>query len=190
MKRGLLVIDFINEIVDPNGRLAAKGYADFIRTENTIQQLNDGIARFRHEGAPVIFVRLAFTPTYADHPSDSPIFGAARNAGILADNTWSTKIHPGVDYLGATDVVVVKNRVSAFHGTGLAQMLRNLGVTDVYIAGVATDLAVEAAARTAHDEDFKVFIVTDACAAANTDDHGRALRFLDKIATRTSVRDL
>jgi len=188
--RALLVIDIINEIVDPDGKLAAKGYADFIRSKGTIRQLNDGIRKFRREGAPVIFVRLAFSPTYADHPSASPIFGGARDAGILADNTWSTTIHQTVDYRSDTDLVVVKNRVSAFHGTGLAQTLRNLGVTDIYIAGVATDLAVEAAARAAHDEDFTVYVVADACAAATADDHDRALHSLSKIAQRTTVRDL
>ena len=30
MKSALIVIDFINEIVDPKGKLAGKGYAAFI----------------------------------------------------------------------------------------------------------------------------------------------------------------
>ena len=85
--------------------------------------------------------------------------------------------------------MITKNRVSAFHNTGLTKLLRDK-VTDVYICAVATDLAGEAAARSAHDDDFKVVIVADACAAANLSGSPKSSAFLPKIATVTSVADL
>lgn len=181
MKRALLVVDFINEIVDPDGQLAAKGYANFVTEHETFRYVNMAIEAFREAGDPVIFVRLAFDPSYTNPPKGSPLFGRAHELGILADGSWSTEINSALRY-NSKDEVVVKPRVSAFHDTQLATMLRGRGITDVYIAGVATDLAVEATARSAHDNDFAVWVVGDACAAANADDHEKSLRFLPKIA--------
>lgn len=190
MKRTLLVIDFINEIVAENGKLAGKGYATFIAEHRTFDHLNIAIDAFRKAGDSVIFVRLAFDPTYSNQPKSSPIFGKAHEFDILADGTWSTEINDAVDYREGDDEVVVKIRVSAFHGTGLADMLRDAGVTDVYIAGVATDLAVEAAARSAHDNDFTVHVVTDASAAANQVDHDKSLHVLPKFAQLVTAAEL
>lgn len=183
MKRALLVIDFINEIVDQNGKLAAgKGYANFIKEYDTFEHLNTAIGTFRKTGDSVIFVRLAFDPSYSNQPKGSPVFGKAHEFEILADETWSTEINNSVDYREGEDEIIVKTRVSAFHGTDLAEKLRTADVTDVFIAGVATDLAVEAAARSAHDNDFTVHVVTDASAAANQADHDKSLHVLPKFA--------
>ncbi|HEX6258915.1 MAG TPA: isochorismatase family cysteine hydrolase [Candidatus Saccharimonadales bacterium] len=190
MKRALLVIDFINEIVDPKGKLAAKGYASFIARHRTFDHLNTAIGAFRKAGDPVIFVRLAFDPSYSNQPKGSPVFGKAHEFGILADGTWSTEIHDAVDYKMNRDLTLVKTRVSAFHDTDLAKMLRRSGITDVYIAGVATDLAAEATARSAHDNDFTVYVVTDASAAANQADHEKSLHLLPKVAQLVTAAEL
>ena len=190
MKKALLVIDYINEIVDANGKLATKGYAGFITEHDTFTKLNTTIDAFRKAGDPIIFVRLAFNPAYTNQPKTSPVFGKAHEFGILADGTWSSEINSAVDYRKEADEVVVKTRVSAFHETGLTDLLRKKGVGEVYITGVATDLAVEAAARSAHDNDFVVKVVTDACAAANQQDHEKSLHVLPKLAQLVTSADL
>ena len=189
MTKALLVIDFINEIVDQNGKLAGKGYASFVQQESTFAHLNKAIRLFREKDHPVIFVRLGFDSSYSNQPKTSPVFGKAHDFGILKSDEWSTRLHTSVDHRD-TDLVIQKQRVSAFYDTPLASTLRNLGVSDLYIAGVATDLAVEAAARDAHDRDFKVTIISDACAAATMEDHENTLRFLSKIGTVIKVDDL
>ncbi len=189
MEKALLVIDFINEIVDGKGKLAAKGYAASIKKAATIARLNKAIRLFRENGMPVIFVRLAFDPSYANQPKASPVYGKAHEYGILKAGDWSTAFHPSVDYR-KNDIVVEKQRVSAFYGTPLADLLRDMGVTHVCIAGVATDLAVEAAARDAHDRDFAVTVLADACAAASEREHEGSLLFLPKIGSVVAVEEL
>ncbi|MFA6039419.1 MAG: isochorismatase family cysteine hydrolase [Candidatus Peribacteraceae bacterium] len=184
--KALLVIDFINEVVDERGKLAAKGYADFINKAATFDKLNTAIAIFRKKELPVIFVRLAFDPSYANQPKSSPLFGKAHEYGILKAGDWSTAFHPSIDFR-TNDLVMERQRVSAFHGTPLADLLREKSVTHVFIAGVATDLAVEATARDAHDNDFIVTVVADACAAASQQDHEKSLQFLPKIAWVVTV---
>jgi len=51
--------------------------------------------------------------------------------------------------------------------TGLAEYLRGRGVTDVYVAGLATDYCVKFSALDAAGEGFRCFVVIDACRGVN-----------------------
>jgi len=69
-----------------------------------------------------------------------------------------------MDELAATpdDIRVTKRRVSAFHDTGLDTHLRDLGVTQIVLAGVATGSGVESTARSGRDYGYHVVVATDA----------------------------
>ena len=181
MSKAIICIDFINEIVGASGKLAAKGYYDFTRRHNTLAHLASEQNIMRSAGGHVIHVHLGFAADYSDHPATSPLLGGARAAGILKRETPSTSIVPEVAPRDG-DVVLVKKRISAFFGTDLERTLRQLSVSKVLIAGVATDLAVQSAARDAHDRDFEVEVVSDCCAAANDADHEAALNTMRKFA--------
>jgi nicotinamidase/pyrazinamidase len=53
------------------------------------------------------------------------------------------------------------------HSTGLAEWLRARGVTDVFIAGLATDYCVKATALDAVSEGFRTHVIADACRGVN-----------------------
>ncbi len=198
-KCALIVIDFINEMVHPDGKLAAKGttstisasgfwgqsstpgYAAFIQEKGTFARLNEEIAIFANLAFPVIFVGLGFAEDWADQPKSSPVFYNAHQLGILQRDTWSTALHDDVEK-PAESYFLSKQRISPFYGTFLEGLLRSQGVERVLLAGVATDFAVEAAARDAHDRDFQVDVVSAACAAASDEDHTRALLRMSKFA--------
>src|ERR1700753_2607331 len=61
-----------------------------------------------------------------------------------------------------SDHVVTKQTRGAFTNTGLEQHLRQAGVTQVIVVGVATSSGVESTARQAHELGFHVVLVTDA----------------------------
>lgn len=86
--------------------------------------------------------------------------------------------------------IIIKHRVSAFFGTPLELVLRNNNITDLYICGVATDLAVQAAARDAHDRDFVVHVVEDCCGEANELDHTTSLVPLKKISNVITLNEV
>ena len=58
---------------------------------------------------------------------------------------------------------------SAFEATNadLAEFLKNQGVTDLYVAGLATDYCVKASALDADKNGFETYVVEDAVAAVN-----------------------
>ena len=84
---------------------------------------------------------------------------------------------PGWDQLAAelnarsTDLLVTKRSWGAFMHTGLAQALRERGVTQVVVCGIATSLGVESTARQAYELGFNVTLAVDAMTDFNEDTH-------------------
>jgi nicotinamidase-related amidase len=82
-----------------------------------------------------------------------------------------------IDELGPQpgDHLITKRRRSAFHDTGLDTLLRDLGVTQVVLAGVATSTGVESTARSAHDHGYHVVLAKDAMADQDPGAHRHSL---------------
>lgn len=188
-KRALLAMDFMNEIVHEDGKFAAQGYGDFVKRHDTVNKLNSLIGDFRAKGEEVIFVRFAFTPGYKEQPKNSPVFGLAHEYKAVEEGTWATEFREDVDYQEG-DYVVTKPRVSPFYSTNLESYLRLNGITDVYLAGVATGLVVQGAARDAHDRDFSVHIISDCCGDLDDASHQEALTGLARVAEVVELKDV
>lgn len=73
------------------------------------------------------------------------------------------------------DHVVTKRTWGAFTGTGLAEHLKALGVTQVVIGGVATSIGVESTARQAYEHGFHVTLVTDAMTDLSLEAHDNSV---------------
>jgi nicotinamidase-related amidase len=69
------------------------------------------------------------------------------------------------------DLTVTKRTWGAFANTGLDRQLKNLGVTQVAIAGIATSIGVESTAREAYALGFNVTLAVDAMTDLNADAH-------------------
>jgi nicotinamidase-related amidase len=70
---------------------------------------------------------------------------------------------------------ITKRRRSAFHDTGLNTLLRDLGVTQIVLAGVSTSSGVESTARSGHDHGYHVVLATDAMADPDPHAHRHSL---------------
>ena len=78
----------------------------------------------------------------------------------------------------SSELIIDKNRYSAFQGTELNDWLRNNGVEDLIITGVMTNLCCETTARDAFGHDYRVFFVADATATINEELHLATLKNL------------
>jgi nicotinamidase-related amidase len=76
--------------------------------------------------------------------------------------------------------VVSKDEINAFKNTDLLNTLKKKDIKKLVIAGMMTHMCVEAATRAAHDFDFEVTVIHDACAT-------RALKFGDVEITAKDV---
>lgn len=80
-----------------------------------------------------------------------------------------------------SEPVVLKGRYSAFHGTGLASDLAELDVTELTIAGTATEMCVFLSAVDALRLDVGVTVAAGACATIDEEHEALALDYLERV---------
>jgi len=93
------------------------------------------------------------------------------------------------------DIIIDKNRYSAFYGTDLEKNLRALSREELIITGVMTNCCCETTARDAFMRDFRVFFVADATATANEELHLASLKnlayaFAHVVSTENTIQAL
>jgi ureidoacrylate peracid hydrolase len=183
----LLTLDFINEVVSSESKFGS--CAAHATEQKVMEKANKAIAWARKKGILVAHVKVGFTGNYIDCPKNSPVFSKAPEKGILKLGTWGTEFHKDMD-IHPEDVVIVKHRVSAFYATDLEPLLRANQIDTIYLSGVATNMAVELTAREAHDRDYQVVIIKDACGSWNEESHNISLGILSRIATVITTAEL
>ena len=72
--------------------------------------------------------------------------------------------------------IVEKNRINSFHNTNLKQILEKAGITTLIMTGVATNYVVEATARHASDDDYRVIVAEDCCSSMNQEVHDFSIK--------------
>ena len=182
MKKAIITLDFINDIIHGTGKLRAKGYAAFAEERNVFGHTRRALMDARAAGYLVFHVKVGFSAGYHEQPKGSKLFGKADQFGALVLHTWATEFHEAIG-VTSTDHVITKHRVSPFYGTPLESILRVAGVEEILLCGCATDLVVSAAARDAHDRDIPVVVLADCCAAGSLEDHEHALATINKFAS-------
>ena len=159
-KEALLIMDMQNGIVE---RFAddSEGLLDRVATAQ-------GAAWAAER--PVIYVRVAFREGAPEVNPKNKSFAALAGLGTMSENSDSTQVHPRLAPL-AGEPIVTKRRVSAFAGSDLEVVLRSLDVDSLVLCGLATSGVVLSTTRQAADLDFKITILSDACADADPEVH-------------------
>jgi nicotinamidase-related amidase len=115
---------------------------------------------FRRHGLPVVLVNVdGGAPGRTEQKRSMGQFPAG----------W-TDLVPELNQQPA-DHTVTKQTWGAFTGTGLADHLKHLEVTQVVIAGVSTSIGVESTARHAYEHGLHVTLAVDAMTDMNPDAH-------------------
>lgn len=123
----------------------------------------------RRASIPVIYTRHSHKS-----PADYGMLGEWWNDDLIFDGTPEAELMPEVGRR-PTDLVVEKNTYSAFRGTGLEERLVEMGVEEVIVTGVMTNLCCETTAREAFVRGFRVFFSTDATATSAVELHEATL---------------
>ncbi len=159
-KQALIVVDVQNDFC-PGGSLAvAKG-------DEVIPPLNKLIKEFLDHGEPVFKSRdwhPAKTKHFTAYGGVWPVHCVQDTPGAqfhkdLSDDPRITVISKGIDESA--------DGYSAFDGTNLAQILRDQGVTEVWVGGLATDYCVKHTVLDALHQGFEVKALSDAMRAVN-----------------------
>ena len=152
-KAAILVIDMQNDFCHPKGWLAHIG-VDVTSARNAIEPLQTLLPALRAANVPVIWVnwgnrpdllnisaglRHVYNPTGQGIGLGDPL--PHKGAPVLTVGSWAAAV---VDELEQKpeDIRVDKYRMSGFWDTPLDSILRNLGKTTLFFAGVNIDQCV------------------------------------------------
>ena len=165
----LVLIDFVNDLVTPAGKLEKLGTAAHVASRDVITKAATALAHARATGKRVVHVRVGFAPGHPELQGlPAPFYKAHIANNWLLKNTWGTEFASALTPLEG-ELVVPKERVNPFTNPELADALDVSGV--VTIAGVSTNLAVEEAIRTGAALGYQLQVIEDACASNNQERH-------------------
>jgi nicotinamidase-related amidase len=186
LKPGLVVVDLQNDYCHPEGVYARNSFTCF-SVCNVIERTAATVIRAKQSGIPVIYVRMMWRSDAHGYPIDAGLIVEhsrpfLRKEG-LRRGTWGAEV---VSEMPPPDYEVEKTRYSAFHNTSLEPLLRGLSVDTVMLAGVITNVCVEATARDAFHRDFRVVVLRDCVSGFNRELHDASLRTM-AIFTRVTT---
>ena len=118
------------------------------------------LATARKAGIEVIHVRLA---SQTSDGRDSALLFKGWRVPTSRD-AIGAQILPEVAPQG-DELVISKTTSSVFNSTTIDRLLRNLGISNLIIAGVTTNGCVESSTHSAHEHDYGTIVVEDATAA-------------------------
>lgn len=159
-KTALLVMDYQNDIIPLVGD----------RADVLLKNAKALIDQARSKKVPVIYVQVAFRPGYPEVSPNNKSFSGLKDAQRMILGKTGTEIHPAVAPL-ESEVVVIKHRVGAFEATDLQTVLRSHGVNHIMLAGISTSGVVLSTLRYAADLDYRITVVSDACADNDEEVH-------------------
>ena len=167
-KTALVLMDFQRGIVDS---LAQSGSGEAVKAARL------ALDAAREGAMPVIHVVVQFRPDYVDISERNKRLAGVRASGRLKETDAASSI---VDELApkAGEPVVVKRRFSALAYTDLSPLLRSLDIDHLVMAGLSTTGVILSTVRAGADEDYRMTVLSDACADPDLDLH-RIL--LDKV---------
>ncbi|CAN5258694.1 pyrimidine utilization protein B [soil metagenome] len=173
----VLMIDMQNMYYAEDGVRDALGWPPIWRLEETVAECAALLAAARESGIPVIYSRAV--ESAAGAVGGNPRFAALARHRTLpqtdpATDLWKTQIMDAVAPQPG-DIVLEKTRPSFFEYTELEPLLGNLGVRRLIVAGLQTNVCVEATTRSALAHNFEVGIPVDAVSTDGPALHEAAL---------------
>jgi nicotinamidase-related amidase len=139
-----------------------KGIFGFAPTAETIvPKAAQAVATARKAGLHIIHVGLGFAPGHPEISEiDSP-FKRVKENNLFVIGSPSAEFHPSV--YDPKDLVVYKQRVSAFTENQLHLILRARGIETLVFFGISTSGIVLSTLRRTFDLDFRSIVIKDAC---------------------------
>jgi len=162
MKTAVIVIDMINDFVS--------GVFKSDRAAKIIPNIKALLDFARGQRTPVVYVTDAHLPL----DPEFDVWGIHAVAG-----TWGAQI---VEELKPQkgDFRIPKRKYSAFQGTDLDHLLRELKVDTVILTGIITDICIQHTAADAFFRGYKIIVPQDCVEAADQSTQNAAIKFLRK----------
>ncbi len=170
-----VVVDMQNDYCHANGIYPRNGFKCF-EIDATVGTTIATISRCKERRIPIVYVQMMWNSDAQGCPIDAGLI-VDQSRPFLRDEglrrgTWGVEM---LAEMPAPDYSIEKTRYSGFHNTSLEALLRGLVVDTVILAGVVTNVCVEATARDAFHRDFRFVVLSDCVSAFNRKLHEASL---------------
>ena len=166
-KCALLIIDMQRDFLESGGFGEMLGN-DVSQLRRTIEPNKQLLAAWRAAGLTVLHTREGHRPDLSDLPPAKKVRG--HGARTIGDTGPMGRIlirgEPGQDiipelYPLPSEPVIDKPGKGAFFATDLHAILQNLGITQLVVTGVTTEVCVNTTVREANDRGFECLVPED-----------------------------
>ncbi len=175
----VLMIDMQNSYLAADSTRDELGWPPIWRLGDIVTECAALLDAARTAAVPIVYSRQVTSPAgiLAANPRAARHFRSRRDRlPVLSpdEKQWGTELmdaiapHPG-------DIVLEKTRHSFFTYTELDPVLRTLGVQRLLVAGLQTNVCVEATVRTALEHNYEVAVAEDAVSTDGPDLHHGSL---------------
>jgi nicotinamidase-related amidase len=139
-------------------------------TSTLLPRVAKAIAHARDHKIPVIYIVVGFRPGLPEVNVNNKTFAASRERYASIDMAEFMAVHPSLAPQTG-EITVIKRRVSAFTGSDLEVLLRSRGIQHIVLSGISTSGVVLSTTREAADRDYRITILSDACADTDEEVH-------------------
>ncbi len=160
----LLILDLQNDVIGAEGAFAGSGSPAHAESQNVVANVKRLAEAARAAGTPVIHVHhfnSVGAASDADSKQNAGLWSGTREANAMVPGSWGAEPVAGLEPQDG-DIVIHKQRVSAFFATPLDIKLRGLGVETVVVTGAWTNMSVESTIRYGADLGYEMVLVSDA----------------------------
>jgi len=181
---GLLVIDMQRDFLEPGGFGAALGN-DVTLLRRTIAPVTQVLAAWRRAGLHVVHTREGHRPDLSDLPAAKKV--RSRGALTIGDRGPMGRIliqgeagHAIIPELAPLpgELIIDKPGKGAFWATDLHAQLQRLGLRQLVVTGVTTEVCVHTTVREANDRGYDCLVLSDCVASYFPEFHVAALRMI------------
>jgi ureidoacrylate peracid hydrolase len=187
-RTAILTIDLQNDFLHADGAYGRAGQGS-----DAIKALPDRIApivrALRSKGGSYISAQFTLIPGPLGEPLIAPHLKKLRPFLAKGDFAPGSFGHSLIDSLAPADYSIEKVAYSAFYQTRLEYIMKAAGIDNLIVGGIVTNGGVASTLRDAHLRNVDTVMLTDGCAAFDSEVHDATLLSLATVTHKMSCEN-